>query len=113
MKKFYVLFPNTNALRSQLIWTHYRLLMKWYMNEAVIGAWSSRQLGKQISTLYYERLLASRDKAPVKADANELMTAAGVEDFIKDPYVLEFLDLKDYPALRESDLEQALIDKLQ
>ena len=121
MKKFYVLFPNTNALRSQLTWTHYRLLMtvenekarEWYMNEAVTGAWSSRQLERQISSLYYERLLASRDKAPVKAEADKLMASVGVEDFIKDPYVLEFLDLKDYPALRESDLEQALIDKLQ
>ena len=121
MKKFYVLFPNTNALRSQLTWTHYRLLMtvenekarEWYMNEAVAGAWSSRQLERQISSLYYERLLASRDKAPVKAEADKLMASVGVEDFIKDPYVLEFLDLKDYPALRESDLEQALIDKLQ
>lgn len=121
MKKFYVLFPNTNALRSQLTWTHYRLLMtvenekarEWYMNEAVAGAWSSRQLERQISSLYYERLLTSRDKAPVKAEADKLMASVGVEDFIKDPYVLEFLDLKDYPALRESDLEQALIDKLQ
>ena len=121
MKKFYVLFPNTNALRSQLTWTHYRLLMtvenekarEWYMNEAVAGAWSSRQLERQISSLYYERLLASRDKAPVKAEADKLMASVGVEDFIKDPYVLEFLDLKDYPALRESDLEQALIDKIQ
>lgn len=92
MKKFYVMFPNTNALRSQLTWTHYRLLLsvendqarQWYMNEAIASAWSSRQLERQISTLYYERL-----------------------------YVLEFLDLKNYPALRESDLEQALIDKLQ
>ncbi len=121
MKKFYALFPNTNTLCSQLTWSHYRLLMtvenekarEWYMNEAVAGAWSCRQLGRQISSLYYERLLASRDKAPVKAEADKLMASEGVEDFIKDPYVLEFLDLKDYPALRESDLEQALIDKLQ
>ena len=121
MRKFYLCFPDANALRSRLTWTHYRLLLQvdneearnWYMNEAVEAGWSSRQLDRQISTMYYERLLASRDKAPVKADANELMTAAGVEDFIKDPYVLEFLDLKDYPALRESDIEQALIDKLQ
>ena len=121
MKKFYALFPNTNTLCSQLSWSHYRLLMtvenekarEWYMNEAVAGAWSCRQLGRQISTLYYERLLASRDKAPVKAEADKLMASTGVEDFIKDPYVLEFLDFKDYPALRESDLEQALIDKLQ
>ena len=121
MKKFYVVFPNTNALRSQLTWTHYRLLLsveneqarQWYMDEAIASAWSSRQLERQISTLYYERLLASRDQSPVKAEADELTAPLSAENFIKDPYVLEFLDLKDYPALRESDLEQALIDKLQ
>ena len=121
MKKFYVMFPNTNALRSQLTWTHYRLLLsveneqarKWYMDEAIASAWSSRQLERQISTLYYERLLASRDQVPVRAEAAELTAPLSAENFIKDPYVLEFLDLKDYPALRESDLEQALIDKLQ
>ena len=83
------------------------------MDEAVASALSSRQLERQISTMYYERLLASRDKEPVKSEAAELMTPLTTEDFIKDPYVLEFLDLKNYPALRESDLEQALIDKLQ
>lgn len=121
MKKFYVMFPNTNALRSQLTWTHYRLLLsveneqarKWYMDEAIASAWSSRQLERQISTLYYERLLASRDQVSVRTEAVELTAPLAAENFIKDPYVLEFLDLKDYPALRESDLEQALIDKLQ
>ena len=121
MKKFYVTFPNTNALRSQLTWTHYRLLLsveneqarQWYMDEAVASAWSSRQLERQISTMYYERLLASREKEPVQSEAAELMAPLAKENFIKDPYVLEFLDLKNYPALRESDLEQALIDKLQ
>ena len=121
MKKFYVMFPNTNALRSQLTWTHYRLLMSveneqarlWYMNEAIASAWSSRQLERQISTLYYDRLLASRDQTPVRDEAMDLTAPLALENFIKDPYVLEFLDLKNYPALRESDLEQALIDKLQ
>lgn len=121
MKKFYAMFPNTNALRSQLTWTHYRLLLRvddetarnWYMEECVRSAWSSRQLERQISTLYYERLLASREKASVIAEAHDLMGALAVENFIKDPYVLDFLDLKNYPALRESELEQALIDKLQ
>ncbi len=121
MKKFYVMFPNTNELRSQLTWTHYRLLMSveneqarlWYMNEAIASAWSSRQLERQISTLYYERLLASRDQTPVRDEAMDLTAPLALENFIKDPYVLEFLDLKNYPALRESDLEQALIDKLQ
>lgn len=108
-------------MRSQLTWTHYRLLLQvendkareWYMNEAVESGWSSRQLERQISTMYYERLLASRDKVPVKAEAKDLLAAVTPEKFIKDPYVLEFLDLKDYPSLHESDLEQALIDRLQ
>lgn len=121
MKKFYIMFPNTNALRSQLTWTHYRLLLsveneqarQWYMDEAIASAWSSRQLERQISTFYYERLLTSRDQTPVKAEADELTASLTAENFIKDPYVLEFLDLKNYPALRESDLEQALLDKLQ
>ena len=121
MKKFYVTFPNTNALRSQLTWTHYRLLLsvedeqarRWYMDEAVASAWSSRQLERQISTMYYERLLASREKELVQSEATELMAPLMAQNFIKDPYVLEFLDLKNYPALRESDLEQALLDKLQ
>lgn len=121
MKKFYVLFPNTNALRSQLTWTHYRVLLRvedetarnWYMEECIRAGWSSRQLERQISTLYYERLLVSREKTPVAIEADELMRPLAAEDFIKDPYVLDFLDLKKYPSLRESDLEQALIDKLQ
>ena len=121
MKKFYYLYPNANALRSELTWTHYRLLLKvenddaraWYMNESAASAWSSRQLDRQISTLYYERLLSSKDKTPVKEEAIELLKPLETDDYIKDPYVLDFLDLKNYPALRESDLEQALIDKLQ
>ena len=121
MKKFFVLFPNTNALRSQLTWTHYRALLRvenddarnWYVEECIRSGWSSRQLERQISTLYYDRLLASRDKAPVIAEAGKQLQPLAAEDFIKDPYVLDFLDLKNYPALRETDLEQALIDKLQ
>ena len=121
MKKFYAMFPNTNALRSQLTWTHYRALLRvendaarnWYMEESVRAGWSSRQLERQISTLYYDRLLSSRNKVPVVDEADKLMEPLAAEDFIKDPYVLDFLDLKNYPALRESDLEQALIDKLQ
>ena len=82
------------------------------MHEAIDSAWSSSQLERQISALYYEHLLASRHPEPVKAEVDELVVPPAAEDFIKDPYVLEFLDLKNYPALRESDLEQALIGKL-
>ena len=121
MRAFYLIFPIRNALRTELTWTHYRALLRvenddarnWYMEESIRSGWSSRQLERQISTLYYDRLLASRDKGPVIAEAGELTRPLAVENFIKDPYVLDFLDLKDYPALRESDMEQALIDKLQ
>ena len=121
MRQFYSMFPNGHALRGELTWTHYRLLLRienddariWYMEEAIRAGWSSRQLERQISTLYYDRLLSSRDKMSVTEEANALMEPLATEYFIKDPYVLDFLDLKNYPALRESDLEQALIDKLQ
>jgi len=70
-------------------------------------------MDRQISTLYYERLLASKDKTPVVAEAKQKMSELKPEQFIHDPFVLEFLNLKEYPALRESDIEQALIDHLQ
>gem|GEM_PF-1699528 len=110
-----------SAVRSELSWTHYRHLLRvendrareWYMNEAADQNWSTRQLDRQISTLYYERLLASPDKEPVKQEAAEKLMQIKPEDFIRDPYVLEFLNLKDYPGLRESTVEQAIIDRLQ
>lgn len=121
MRLFYRSFPNCDTLRHELTWSHYRRLISveneqarlWYMNEAADGVWSTRQMDRQISTLYYERLLASREKAPVVAEAKEKMRKVKPEHFIHDPFVLEFLDLKDYPSIHESDIEQALIDHLQ
>jgi predicted nuclease of restriction endonuclease-like (RecB) superfamily len=109
------------VLRPELSWTHYRLLLRvesskareWYMHEAAEQNWSSRQLDRQISVLYYERLLASRDALSVREEAGHELAAIAPEHFIRDPYVLEFLDLKDYPALRESVVEQAIIENLQ
>ena len=83
------------------------------MRETTDQHWSTRQLERRISVLYYERLLASRRKAPVRKEAATKLAAVEPEQFIRDPYVLEFLDLKDYPALRESAVEQAIIDNLQ
>ena len=113
--------PIRHTACDELSWSHYRLLMQvenpaareWYMNEATDQHWSTRQLDRQISALYYERLLASRKKAPVRKEARKKLTAVTPEQFIRDPYVLGFLDLKDYPALRESAIEQAIIDNLQ
>lgn len=121
MRKFYLLFQNRNALRSELTWTHYRSLLRvksdearnWYIEETIKEHWSSRQLDCQISTMYYERLLLSHDKSEVIDESNDKLKDIIPEQFIKDPYVLEFIDLKNYSALRESVLEQALIDNLQ
>ena len=121
MRLFYRCFPIRDTLRHELTWSHYRRLISveneqariWYMNEAADSVWSTRQMDRQISTLYYERLLASKDKAPVVAEAKQKMSELKPEQFIHDPFVLEFLNLKEYPALRESDIEQALIDHLQ
>ena len=74
IRQFYLAFPKWDALRPELSWTHYRLLIRvqdedarqWYMNEAAEQTWSSRQLDRQISVLYYERLLASKDTYPVR-----------------------------------------------
>ena len=121
MRLFYRCFPIRDTLRHELTWSHYRRLISveneqariWYMNEAADCVWSTRQMDRQISTLYYERLLASKDKTPVVAEAKQKMSELKPEQFIHDPFVLEFLNLKEYPALRESDIEQALIDHLQ
>ncbi len=83
------------------------------MNEAVASVWSTRQLDRQISSLYYERLLYSRDKKVIVEEANHELSGILPESQIKDPMALGFLDLKNYPALKENTLEQALIDNLQ
>ncbi|WP_077044201.1 YhcG family protein [Pseudomonas sp. KK4] len=123
MRDFYQTFPIWNALRPELSWTHYRRLLRvdndnarlWYMNESVSQNWSSRALERQINTLYYERLLASRDRPAVKQEAttNIQQMKATPRDFIRDPVVLEFLGLPNAGKLQESEIEQALIEQLQ
>ena len=123
MRSFYQAFPIGHALRDELSWTHYRLLIRvedpeardWYMNEAAAENWSSRQLERQISVLYYDRMLRSADRQSTKNDAAENMALAKLdpESFIRNPYVLEFLNLKDYPDLHEKDVEDGLISNLQ
>ncbi|MCP4130758.1 MAG: DUF1016 domain-containing protein [bacterium] len=123
MRQFYQAFPIGHTVCDLLSWSHYRLLIRvenqnarnWYEKEAMDQNWSVRALERQINTLYYERLLVSSEKAPVLREAKEKTGALNKnpEHFIKDPYVLEFLDIKDRSEFRESELEQAIIDKLQ
>ncbi|OUP85818.1 hypothetical protein B5F07_03910 [Lachnoclostridium sp. An169] len=121
MRQFYLKFPNGYTLRSELSWSHYRLLMRvedktareFYMQEAVKSQWSTRQLERQINSFFYERLLSSKNKDKVRQEIQHLEPAKKPEDIIRDPYVLEFLGLSPNEDFYESDLEQALITHLQ
>lgn len=123
MRSFYLTFPIRDALRPELRWTHYRSLLKldnpkaraWYMHEAADQNWSTRALERQIGTLYYERLLASQDRAAVQAEALEQTRplATSPREFVRDPVMLEFLGLPNAGRFLESDVEQALMDQLQ
>ena len=93
---------NANAVRSELSWTHYRSLMR-----------VEDEGGRQINSFYYQRILTSKDKVSVSAEIDKLEPKPEYEKIIKDPYVLEFLNLPANEHFYESDLEQALIDHLQ
>jgi len=123
MRQFYQTFPNRYALRSELTWTHYRLLMRvdeqsrrdFYLKESADSGWTSRQLERQINTFYYERLLATGKQHRTEiADEIQKTVPNTEQDYIlKDPYILEFLDLQENKKYAESEIEQGLIDKLQ
>lgn len=121
MRRFYLLFPKQDALRPNLSWTHYRLLLKvenevarsWYINEAANEGWSTRALERQINSFYYERLLSSQNRGPVRLEAEENSRQLSPRDVLKDPYVLEFLELGEQSSFTESELEGALIGRLQ
>ena len=122
MRQFYLAFPIHDAVRSELSWTHYRALMRidnpaardWYLQEAISQSWSARALERQINVLYYERLLASKDRALVEqeAKANTQPLAEKAQDYLRDPYILDFLNLQD-KTYQENELEQAIISNLQ
>ena len=122
-RQFYLAFPEDSilsALRRELTWTHYRLIMRvetadarqYYINEAADHNWSTRQLDRNINTLYYERLLSTKSKRDVLS-AQPKMETASPKDIIKDPYVLEFLDIPHPKEYSENQLETAIISHLQ
>lgn len=121
MRKFFNAIPVANALRSHLSWTHYRKIINveddkarlFYINESDENHWSTRQLERQIQSHYYLRMLT------VQTNKTELLVLPQKEfeykpsDFIKNPDVLEFLNIKPYAAYLEHELEKAVLDKIQ
>lgn len=122
MRQFYLYYPKGHALRDQLTWTHWRALLtvqdetarNYYLQECVAGNWSTRQLERQINTMYYERMLASRDKNAVRAEIKQTAPKTlQPREIIHDPFILEFLGIRQGEHFLEGDLEQMLISKLQ
>ena len=121
MRELYLKYPILHALRAELSWTHYRLLLKvessaareFYETETVAASWSTRELERQINSFFFERTAVSIEKRQMLEKGRETGEKYNPQDFIKDPLVLEFLNLKDVPELTESRLEQALLNHLQ
>lgn len=120
-RQFFLTFPDFEkgyAVRSQLSWTHYRLIMRvenplareYYIRESATQQWSSRQLERNLGSHYYERLLVAPDSQNLPESQPDTLPTG---EFIKDPYVLEFLDLSEVGIHHESTLEAAIITKLQ
>ena len=111
-RQFYKLYPIVNALRSQLNWTQYRLLIQiedpykreYYELESVNNGWTARETERQINSQLYERLLLSNDKEAVLAVARRERLPQTPQEIIKDPMVLEFLGLERKAAYYEKDL---------
>lgn len=119
-RQFYRTFPNTNALRSQLSWTHYRTIIRidnpdkrdFYITETEKNNWTARQLERQVNSQLFERLLLSNNVKDVLAVAREEKLPSEAKEIIKDPMVLEFLGLKREADYYEKDLESAIITHL-
>ena len=120
-RQFYRTYPIATALRTQLNWYQYRLLIQiddkdkreYYELETANNNWTGRELERQINSGLYERLLLSNDKKSVLEVARKERQPESPTEIIKDPMVLEFLGLKPDAAYYEKDLERALITNLQ
>ena len=117
MRNFYLLFPIRQALVAELSWMHYLELLKvkeeykrnFYMQECINSRWGYRELGRMIKSHLYERLLVSNeDNKLLPVQGNTINTS---KDLIKDPYILEFLNLNN--NYKEKDLEKEILAHLK
>ena len=121
MRKFYIYFPKATTVSSQLSWSHYLELIKieeklkrsFYLNECINSKWSVRELQRQKDSLLYERLVLSADKQKVIELSQKGQILKTSKDLVKDPFVLEFLDIKENTKYLESDLESNILEHLK
>jgi len=120
-RQFYRTFPIASALRSQLNWSQYKMLIsiddsckrEYFELESVKNGWTGRELERQIHSDLYERLLLSSDKESVMSIARNEKLPELPQEIVKDPMILEFLGLERKPHYYEHELESALIEHLQ
>lgn len=113
MRQFYCTFPNRSTLWSKLSWSHYRLLMRvpdeqariFYIEECIKSAWSVQQLERQINMMYDQRILANQDKSAISKEIQTTEPKPEYEKIIKDPYVMEFLQIQPDTHVYEGELE--------
>ena len=124
IRQFYLMFSDFEKWRTvsaKLTWSHFQKVLRvsdekariFYLTEAAENMWSVRTLDRNISTLYYDRIVASIDKKTVEDEMKEKTKKLQAEEFIKNPVVLEFLDLPTNMSYTESQLEKALTDDIQ
>jgi len=121
MRQFYNLFPIRSTVMSELSWSHYLEIIKnnennkrnFYMHEAINSRWSVRELQRQKDSLLYERLILSKDKKEVLKLSKEGQILRKGCDLVKDPFVLEFLNIKENQYYKESDLEKSILNHLK
>ena len=121
MRKFYCFFQIRSTVLNELSWSHYLELIKiddepkrnFYLKEAVNSRWSVRELQRQTSTLMYERLVLSANKEKMHELSQEGQSIEEGKDLIKDPFVLEFLDIKENTDYLEADLEKNILEHLK
>ena len=118
MKQFFISFPILHSVRTQLTWTHYKVLMRvekpeireYYLQEAIQRQLSVRQLERQIHTFDYERTLTNR-QATISTEEKPINLSP--KDILKDPYIFEFTGIKQNSDYLETDLEKALISNIE
>ena len=121
MRKFYIYFPIATTVSPQLSWSHYLELIKiedktkrdFYLNEAINSMWSVRELQRQRDSLFYERLILSKQKDEILELSQKGHIIKEYKDLVKDPFVLEFLDIKDNNEYLEKDLEKNILAHLK
>ena len=121
MRQFYLMYPIRSSIMSELSWTHYLELIKikeedkrnFYTQECINSNWTVQELRRQRSTLLYERLILSKDKSKIEELSKKGNSLQQAQDIIKDPFVLEFLDIKENTNYLESDLEKNILEHLK